>query len=164
MLYLKSGNTSAPWTGEAVGEIRYPLNIEQLWSPADLAVLNLFAPFDPGVPEGMGVVAHAVAVVEDQVRVVYQLEPVAPAPRSKRQINAALIVAGVTTDPEAWMDGILGHIADPVLRALALNDRRHAPSYERDNPLFNDPALLAAAGLNVAQVDALWAAAGELPA
>jgi hypothetical protein len=50
------------------------------------------------------------------------------------------------------------------LHALALNDRLDAPSCERDNPLFNDPALLASAGLSVEQVDALWAAAGELPA
>jgi hypothetical protein len=85
-------------------------------------------------------------------------------PRTKRQINAALILSGVTTDPEAWMDGILANIPDPVTRALALNDRRNAPYYERANPLFNDPTLLALAGLTVEQVDAMWAAAGGLPA
>lgn len=84
--------------------------------------------------------------------------------RTKRQINAALILSGLTTDPEAWMDGILANIPDPVARALAFNDRRNAPYYDRSNPLFNDPALLALAGLTVEQVDAMWAAAGELPA
>lgn len=84
-------------------------------------------------------------------------------PRSKRQINAALILSGLTTEPETWMDGILANIPDPVTRALALNDRRNAPYYERSNPLFNDPALLALAGLTVEQVDAMWAAAGGYP-
>ena len=88
----------------------------------------------------------------------------APKPsRTKRQINRALILSGVTTDPEAWMDGILANIPDPVARALALNDRRNAPYYERNNPLFNDPALLALAGLTVEQIDAMWAAAGDYP-
>jgi hypothetical protein len=76
-------------------------------------------------------------------------------PRTKRQINAALILSGLTTEPEAWMDGILANIPDPITRALALNDRRNAPYYERTNPLFNDPALLTLAGLTVEQVDAL---------
>jgi hypothetical protein len=89
--------------------------------------------------------------------------PVVILPRSKRQINAALILSGLTTEPETWMDGILANIPDPVTRALALNDRRNAPYYERSNPLFNDPALLALAGLTVEQVDAMWAAAGGYP-
>jgi len=83
-------------------------------------------------------------------------------PLTRRQIRAALILNGIL-DPDAWMQGVMATIPDPVTRALALNDWANAPVYDRDNPLFNDPSLIAAAGMTPAQVDALWMAAKDLP-
>jgi len=82
---------------------------------------------------------------------------------SKRQICAALILSGTTTDPDGYMTGIIGHITDSTARALALNDWNNAPFYVRDNPLFNDADLLAAAGLTSAQVDGIWMLAKGQP-
>ena len=120
--------------------------------------------YAPGETHGLGPqVATWLAANPGLEPAPYVPPPVVILPRSKRQINAALILSGLTTEPETWMDGILANIPDPVTRALALNDRRNAPYYERSNPLFNDPALLALAGLTVEQVDAMWAAAGGYP-
>ncbi|MDP3316178.1 MAG: hypothetical protein Q8M47_08935 [Devosia sp.] len=83
-------------------------------------------------------------------------------PLTRRQIRAALILNCVL-DPDAWMQGVMASIPDPVTRALALNDWANAPVYDRDNPLFNDASLIAAAGMTPAQVDALWMAAKDLP-
>jgi hypothetical protein len=83
-------------------------------------------------------------------------------PLTRRQIRGALILNGIL-DPDAWMQGVMASIPDPVTRALALNDWANAPVYDRDNPLFNDPSLIAAAGMTPAQVDALWMAAKDLP-
>jgi len=83
-------------------------------------------------------------------------------PLTRRQIRAALILNGIL-DPDAWMQGVMATIRDPVTRALALNDWANAPAYDRGNPLFNDPSLIAAAGMTPAQVDALWMAAKDLP-
>jgi len=81
---------------------------------------------------------------------------------TRRQIRAALILNGIL-DPDAWMQGVMATIPDPVTRALALNDWANAPAYERGNPLFNEPKLIAAAGMTPEQVDALWMAAKDLP-
>lgn len=55
-------------------------------------------------------------------------------------------------------------IPDPVARALALNDWANAPAYTRDHPLFNDPSMLAAAGMSSGQLDALWMLSKDTPA
>ena len=83
-------------------------------------------------------------------------------PLTRRQIRTALILNGVL-DPDAWMQDVMATIPDPVTRALALNDWANAPVYDRDNPLFNDASLIAAAGMTPAQVDALWMAAKDMP-
>lgn len=134
---------------------------------ADLGNGTVTIPFTyaPGDANGLGSqVAAWLAANPDLPIGDYVPPPVVIPSRTKRQINAALILSGLTTEPEVWMDGILANIPDPVTRALALNDRRHAPYYERSNPLFNDPALLDLAGLAIEQVDTMWAVAGELPA
>lgn len=93
--------------------------------------------------------------------------PAAPVPSdfvlSKRQISAALILSGVTLDPDAWMAALMAYILDPQAQALAVNDWKNAPAYVRDNPLFNDPDLLTAAGMTGEQIDALWMLAKGLP-
>lgn len=92
-------------------------------------------------------------------------EPVDPLTLTltKRQVNAALILAG-HTDPDAFVEGAIDTIADPTQKALALNDWRFAPYFQRSHPLLNDEDVLAAASLTPEQVDGLWAVASTLPA
>lgn len=82
---------------------------------------------------------------------------------SKRQVNAALILAG-HTDPDAFIEAAIATIDDETQRALALNDWRFAPYFKRDHPLLNDADILAAAGFTPGDVDGLWIAAINLPA
>ncbi|MAN78375.1 MAG: hypothetical protein CML24_14605 [Rhizobiales bacterium] len=94
-------------------------------------------------------------------------EPVEPEPTdpltlslSKRQVNAALILAG-HTDPDAFIETAIATITDDTARALALNDWRFAPYYKREHPLLNDPDILTAAGFTPDDVDDLWAVAAQ---
>lgn len=100
------------------------------------------------------------------------VKPVEPEPEpidpltltlSKRQINAALIVGGGLTDPDPAIEAAISNITDPVERALAFNDWRHAPYYERGHDLFSAPDLLAAMDMTPEQVDQLWALGTTLP-
>lgn len=130
------------WVGHNV-----PITVDFLGDPADQGLL----PDNPPAPE--------------------EPEPEEPEPEptdplvlvlSKRQVNAALILAG-HTNPDAFIETAIATIADETQRALALNDWRAAPYYKRDHPLLNDPDILAAAGFTPEDVDNLWLAAVELP-
>lgn len=83
---------------------------------------------------------------------------------TKRQIKRALIISGTSLDPEAFVAAIIAKIPDATMRAVALADWQDAPYYDRSNALFNDPALLAAAGMTSQQIDALWMLAKDQPA
>lgn len=78
MLYRETDGLFSMWVGEAINDVLYPLNIEELWPEADLAALGLYAPVDPGVPEGMIATGSRVARVNGVVTVVYDLEPLPP--------------------------------------------------------------------------------------
>lgn len=95
-----------------------------------------------------------------------QPEPVDPLTLTltKRQVNAAMIIGGQVTDPDAAIEGAISQVQDPIQRALSLNDWRHAPYYERQHDLFNDPDLLAAMNMTPQQVDQLWQLGTMLPA
>lgn len=82
---------------------------------------------------------------------------------SKRQLVAALILGAGQTDPDSFIEAAIGAITDAVARALALNDWRNAPYFVRTHALFNDPDLLAAAGMSGAAIDGLWSLAVTLP-
>lgn len=90
-------------------------------------------------------------------------DPVDPLTLSltKRQVNAALILAG-HTDPDAFIEAAIATVEDETARALALNDWRLAPYYKRDHPLLNNADILAAAGFTPQDVDDLWAVAAQL--
>jgi|GEM_PF-6563017 len=166
MLYHETPDGFEPWTGAAINDVRYPLNIEQLWSAEDLAALELYVPVDPGVPADKISAGSTVERVAGVVTVVYTLEdkPVASYTLTKRQIGAALIGGGITLDPDSWMTALMANISDPTTRALAVNDWNNAPFYARDNELFSNEALLTAAGMTPEQIDALWLSAKDLPA
>lgn len=81
---------------------------------------------------------------------------------TKRQINAALILAG-HTDPDTFIETAITAIEDATARALALNDWRYAPYYDRSHPLFNNLAMLTATGMTSQDIDALWLLAIDQP-
>lgn len=83
---------------------------------------------------------------------------------TKRQVCSALITAGVTDDPDGFVLGVLATIPDAQAKALAINDWKYAPSYHRDNALFNDPSLLGAAGVTTRQIDQFWLLGAQQPA
>lgn len=96
--------------------------------------------------------------------------PVAPSTNpddytlTKRQVCAALILAGVTDDPNGFVLNVLSTIADAQAKALAINDWNYAPYYTRTNALFNDPSLLGASGITAQQIDQFWLLGAQQPA
>ena len=141
----------------AAGEIvnRIELEDDSTWSP----------------PDGLTVILDTVGmeIGGTHLNGVYSA-PIRALPKAtdftltKRQICAALILSGLTTDPDAWMRGLMSHIPNATQRALALNDWLYAPVYVRTNPLFSDQELIGPAGLNAAAIDGLWLMAKDLPA
>lgn len=103
-----------------------------------------------GDPAQHGLVSANPAAADDQSEL-----PPLERHLTKRQINAALIVAG-QTDPDGFIETAIASIGDATQRALALNDWRYAPYYERNHPLFNDPAMLTATSLSGQDIDDLW--------
>jgi hypothetical protein len=149
-----------PGDGSTHARVVEPGHFEQngaLWVKTDLT------------KEGPEVEAVASAAWTDEVKAAWKAlcqSQLPPPPSthpadytlSRRQIFRGLIVAGVTTDPDTFMRTILGAIADPTVRALALADWINEPAagYHRTDPLFNEADLLAAAHMTAAQVDQLW--------
>lgn len=72
-LYLESEGGFSAWHGEVIGDIRYPLNIEELWPPADLVAVGLYLPVDPGVPDGKISTGSRVERVGGIVTIIYDL-------------------------------------------------------------------------------------------
>ena len=84
-------------------------------------------------------------------------EPQVPQSVSKRQLRAACIHSGIMPEQIA---AALAQIADPVARALAVNDWDCATEYERNHPMIAQMAGVF--GLTAAQVDTLFIAAAKL--
>ena len=172
-LYSVQGNVAVAWAGEPIDDVRYPLNIESLWTVSELLAVGLYIPLPAdAVPEGKEIESTSVEIVNGVPKFVDVLIdiPTPPPPStdpndyttSKRQICAALIMTG-TIDPDGFITGVINSIPDTTARAMALNDWHNAPYYKRDNPLFNDPSLLAAANMTAAQVDGIWMLAKDQP-
>lgn len=71
---------------------------------------------------------------------------------------ATLDLAGKSNAVRTAVDGI----SDAQRRAVVKARLEHTETYDRDDPLFADPELLAALGMTTADVDALWAQANAL--
>lgn len=52
MLAQKINGQWQTWGGEAISDIRYPLNVEQLWTDEDLAAVGLYRITDAAIPDG----------------------------------------------------------------------------------------------------------------
>jgi hypothetical protein len=70
------GNFTA-WKGEAIGDIRHPLDIGTKWTSEELAAVGLYAPVeaDP-VPDGFRIVSRSVQRVGNVVQVVNVTEAI----------------------------------------------------------------------------------------
>lgn len=85
-------------------------------------------------------------------------------PLTKRQVCAALILGGITDDPNGFVLNVLSTIPNATAKALAINDWNYAPYYTRTNPLFSDPSLLGASGITPEQIDQFWLLGAQQPA
>lgn len=141
---------------------------ETWWADHDTPVLIDFL----GDPADQDLVPNRPAPVVPEPEPEPEPEPVDPLSLalSKRQIIAALIEAGdmferpELYEADAAIKAAIAQIPDPKQRALALNDWENVlTNYQREHPLFNDPAMLTAMDMTAEQVDALWTLASTLP-
>ena len=114
--------------------------------------------------EDYGIDPNEMGLVKDQPEAPppEETDPIPePDTLTKRQIVRALILGTAATenpilDPDAFILGALEAIADPVEKALAIQDWHYAPYYLRDHELFSNPDILGASGLSPEMVDQLW--------
>lgn len=100
-LYLENpANTFTVWAGEAIDDIRHPLNIEQLWTAEELAAVGLYLPADAdAVPDGKMVTSTDVERVAGVVKYVNTL---ADAPPANLAPLALVQLAGVQLLVSDW--------------------------------------------------------------
>ena len=168
MLYReKSPGVFGTWGGEPINEIRYPANIEQLWSKEDLAGLGLFhEPVNPGVPEGKISTGQTIALVDGTLTIVHTLEdappppPEPPPPFQDLQRPSFLFMMGKLGITEEQVEELIGQMPEGDARDLALIVFRNQPTFKRDNALLQ--TLTEAVGLTSEQVDTAWRTAEQL--
>lgn len=90
MLYRETPQGFVGWIGEPIDGIKYPLNIEFLWNPQELADIGLYLPAVPAIPNGKIVTGESVARVNGQVTYVYTLEDAPPPPTPQEKLDAFL--------------------------------------------------------------------------
>lgn len=75
MLYKETFlDTFVPWKGESILGTKHPLNIEELWTPAELAAKRLYVPADADpVPAGKIITDTTVQRVGGVAKYVYTL-------------------------------------------------------------------------------------------
>lgn len=74
MLYRATPDGITPWTGEAINDVRYPLNIESLYSAEELAALGLYSVPNPVIPDGKRAVNMRIGVVQGRPAWEFELE------------------------------------------------------------------------------------------
>lgn len=99
MLYREiSPEDFVPWTGELIGDgeeaIRYPANIEQIWTAKELAAIGLYAPVVDTAPEGQLVASSEVRRVKGLVKRVDTYAD-APAPEATIEDRLAYLEKGL---------------------------------------------------------------------
>lgn len=168
MLYLEqSPGNFAPWGGEPINAIRYPINIEQLWTAEDLATLGLYAPVNPGVPDGKVSTGQSVARVNGVVTIVHTLEdiPLPPAPTpstsplSNRQLRLGLIRHGIGLSAVA---AAIAAIEDETARDEATVWWEYSDTIHWDHPMTQ--TLIGLMGIPLANAETMWMVAKDYDA
>jgi hypothetical protein len=93
------------WTGEKIGGVWHPREIETAWPVEELEALKLFIPREAEpVPEGMQSLGTSVKRVNGTVQFVHELEEV-PVPYSISPLQArkALRASGMKTAVDAYV-------------------------------------------------------------
>lgn len=149
----------APWRGERIAGVLYPMNIATLWPAEELATLKLYQPVeaDP-VPEGKLIASTSVKRVDGVVKYVHALEDVPviiPQSISMRQARLALLQAGLLSSVEAAIDAI----AEPE-RTAARIEWEYATEMKRDHTLIE--TLAVGLSLTPEQIDQLFQTAVAL--
>lgn len=120
--------TLQPWQGEIIDGVRYPANVEQLWSDADLAAIGLskFQPFVP--PDGQVAVGPSTYQMQNGLVVEVRATEDAPAPvetidervadleATQAATQAALVDKGVITTDDIDAQAKAPMIATKVVK------------------------------------------------
>lgn len=167
MLYTISANTAVEWRGEILpGEnVRHPLNIEQLWSEAELNSHGLYKlTAADAIPEGKQAQSSSVQVVNGQPKTVYVLEDIPePSPSdyvlTARQIRLGLIRHNVSL---ATVQSAINAITDSQQRDEAQVYWDYSTAILWDHPMTQ--ALLTLSGIPEANAAAMWLVAKDYEA
>lgn len=157
-LYHETDEGFAAWAGESIDGFRHPLDIETLWSPEELAAIDLYQPVDPGVPGGKIATGFTVQRVNGVVTIVYNLEDTPPAPLpdlAPWQFRAMLRLSGKEADLLAFLD----NLPEPA-RTVAKAKLEYTLVFHRDNDLVL--AAQQALSLTDQELDGLWLQAVSL--
>lgn len=167
MLYKETTDGFAPWNpAEPIGDTRYPPNIGQLWTPAELAAVGLFEP-EPAdaTPEGKIVTGTSVQRVGGVVKFVSTFAD-APAPTpadtplTMRQLRLGLLLIGGF--PASFIQDAINAIPDATQRGVAQIWYDESATVEWGHPMTQQ--LIAGAGLTTEQAAAMWMQAKDLDA
>ena len=167
MLYKETIDGFAPWNpAEPIHMTRYPANIGELWSAAELAKLDLYVPepADP-TPEGKIVTGTTVQRVGNVVKFVSALED-APAqtpadtPLTMRQLRLGLLLIGGF--PATFIQDAINAIPDATQRGVAQIWYDESATVDWSHPMTQQ--LIAGAGLTTEQAAAMWMQAKDLDA
>lgn len=167
MLYKETIDGFAPWNpAEPIHMTRYPANIGELWSAAELAKLDLYVPkpADP-TPEGKIATGTTVVRVGNVVKFVSALEdaPVptpADTPLTMRQLRLGLLLIGGF--PASYIQDAINAIPDATQRGVAQIWYDESATVEWGHPMTQQ--LIAGAGLTTEQAAAMWMQAKDLDA
>lgn len=164
-LYKETEQGFVPWSPtEPVDGVRYPSNIEQLWTANDLAALGLYLPEVPPIPEGKRLVSATVARVNGAVQFVHVLEDIpaptsADFPLSDRQLRIGLIMSGISLDT---IDTAINTIPDATQRAIAKVWWDRSTMIQWDHPMR--ATLTTLVGLTEDQAATMWLSAKDIAA
>ena len=171
MLYLENLNGFAPWAGEPINGLRHPPNIDQLWSPDDLAAIGLHDPAPAAsLLSGKRVVSTTVQRVNGVVQFVHELEDTPPPTQDEAypplmpwRFWAIINMPG--SIGEANLRAVINAHPDAAFKAVANAKLNNPPGgfYHRSDALFSNQALIGGLGLTSADIDNLWLAAHAIP-
>lgn len=88
MLVTKTQNGWLRWSGEILGDIRYPSNVELLWSDKDLAAIGLVRVVDGPIPDGK---LAAGWTLTDAAGVPTNVPTLADAPTPQQKLDAFIL-------------------------------------------------------------------------
>ena len=167
MLYKETAEGFSPWNPtDPLGGVRYPPNIGELWSAAELAKLGLYAPApaDP-TPEGKIVTGTTVQRVGNVVKFVNTLADAtvptpADTPLTMRQLRLGLLLIGGF--PASYIQDAILAIPDATQRGIAQIWYDETTEVQWDHPMTQQ--LIAATGIPTEQAAAMWMQAKDLDA